>query len=133
MNHGIETDETLGSYKRVQNYIGDVHTTSHVFVENRMKRLLRWIKVSLRKIDDFEAAFQSHAQFEIIHPFVDGNGRVGRLLLNWILIHRKLMPLAIRVNRRSDYILALDDSRRGRLDAICMFCAGEYLNQYKII
>ena len=91
MNRRIESEKTLGVYKPVQNYVGDVYTTSYLFVDERMKRLLRWMRAAFRKIDDFEVTFQSHEQFEIIHPFVDGNGRVGRLLLNWLLMYRGLM------------------------------------------
>ncbi|MBU1974353.1 MAG: Fic family protein [Nanoarchaeota archaeon] len=133
VNRNIEDDETLGQYKKVQNYVGDVYTTSYLFTDERMKRLLLWIKKAFQKIDNFEVAFQSHAQFEIIHPFIDGNGRVGRLLLNWLLMRRKLLPLAIRVKRRGDYISALENSRRGKVEAICKFCFREYIEQYKFV
>ncbi|MBU1632396.1 MAG: Fic family protein, partial [Nanoarchaeota archaeon] len=94
VNLNVEDEVTLGKYKKVQNYIGDVHTSSYLFVKEKMKKLFFWIKKSYKQVNDFEVAFQSHAQFEIIHPFVDGNGRVGRLLLNWLLIMKSLMPLA---------------------------------------
>jgi len=133
VNRNIESEETLGSYKKVQNYIGDIYTTSHLFVEEKMKQLLTWIKKAFRKIDDFEVAFQSHAQFEIIHPFVDGNGRVGRLLINWLLMMKGLMPLAMQAKNRNEYISALENSRRGKIEAICTFCYNEYVNQYRFI
>src|SRR3989344_6633856 len=72
VNREIENDKTLGVYKIVQNYVGDIYTTSYLFVEERMKELLIWIKKSYKDINDFEVAFQSHAQFELIHPFIDG-------------------------------------------------------------
>ncbi len=130
VNNGIETDKTLGRYKEIQNYIGDTYTSSYLFVEEKMNKLFDWIKKSHRTMDDFEVAFQSHAQFEIIHPFVDGNGRVGRLLLNWLLLYKRLQPLAIRVDKRLDYIQSLENSRKGKIEAICLFCLKEYLEQY---
>ena len=133
VNKGIESDQTLGKYKRVQNYIGDVYTTSYLFTEEKMEQLLAWVKKAYAKADDFEVAFQSHAQFEIIHPFVDGNGRVGRLLMNWLLLMKKLTPLAIRNKKRSEYISALENSRRGKVEAISRFCFGEYLKQYEFV
>ena len=133
VNRNIESEETLGNYKRVQNYVGDVYTTSYLFVEEKMTKLLKWVKIAFEKIDDFEAAFQSHAQFEIIHPFVDGNGRVGRLLLNWVLMNNGLMPLAISVSKRGDYISALNSAQRGNLLAISKFCYGEYIRQYDLV
>jgi Fic family protein len=133
VNKGIESEKTLGKYKKVQNYVGDIHTTSHLFTEERMVRLLKWIKAAFRKIDDFEVAFQSHAQFELIHPFVDGNGRVGRLLLNWLLMNRGLIYFAIRSKRRSEYLSALKNAQKGKIEAICKFCFEEYLHQNKFM
>ncbi|GEM_PF-1204317 len=133
VNRGIETETTLGRYKPVQNYIGDVYTTSYLFVEERMTQMLSWIRKAYREVDDFEVAFQSHAQFEIIHPFVDGNGRVGRLLLNWLLLYKKCMPLAIPFSKRSSYISALQNSRAGKIDAISRFCYQEYVAQYEFV
>ena len=48
-----------------------------------------------------------HNQFENIHPFQDGNGRVGRLLLNNILLKHDLPPLNIELRNRSQYYAAL--------------------------
>lgn len=133
VNQNIEEKETLGKYKVVQNYIGDILTTSFLFVEERMKSLFSWLRKAEKEVNDFEIAFQSHAQFEIIHPFIDGNGRVGRLLLNWLLMHKKLAPLAIGVERRGEYIAALNNARKGKMEAICLFCYKEYVKQYRFV
>ncbi len=133
VNNNIESEKTLGKYKKVQNYIGDIYTSSYLFSEEKMNKLFHWIKTAFKKIDNFEVAFQSHAQFEIIHPFVDGNGRVGRLLLNWLLMMKGLMPLAIRSKRRNSYISALDNARKGKIEAISKFCFEEYTEQYNFI
>ncbi len=131
ININIEDDSTLGKYKSVQNYIGDVLTTSYLFTDERMSELINWIKLGFKKMDDFEVIFQSHAQFEIIHPFVDGNGRVGRLLMNWLLLYKKLSPIAIPSKKRLKYISALENSRRGKIEAVVKFCSEVYLEQYK--
>ena len=133
VNRGIESDRTLGRYKTVQNYIGDVHTSSYLFVLERMKQLMLWIKKSFAMIDDFEVAFQSHGQFEVIHPFVDGNGRVGRLLMNWLLLYKKLSPLVIDAKSRANYIVSLDNFRLGNISAISLFCSQQYLKQYEFV
>ena len=133
VNKDIESDETLGKYKKSQNYIGDVYTTSYLFTEERMNSLILWIKKSFRKINDFEVAFQSHAQFEIIHPFIDGNGRVGRLFLNWLLMYKGINPLAVHSSKRGNYISALNTVRRGKIRAICKFFFEEYIEQYNFI
>jgi Fic family protein len=133
VNRDIEEDITLGKYKIVQNYIGDIHTTSYLFTEEKMNKLLDWIKKAYKEMDDFEIAFQSHAQFEIIHPFIDGNGRVGRLFINWLLMYKNLEPLAINAKKRDEYLSALNNSKRGKIEAITKFCFNEYKKQYKFI
>jgi Fic family protein len=133
VNQNIESEKTLGGYKKVQNYIGDVNTSSYLFVKERMEKLFDWITEANSKINAFEVAFQSHAQFETIHPFVDGNGRVGRLMLNWILMSKGFAPLIIRDKRRSEYVSALKNSQNGKVEAICNFCLKEYLDFYKFL
>jgi Fic family protein len=133
VNQNIESEETLGKYKKVQNYIGDIYTSSHLFIKEKIEQLVKWTKKAHKKVDDFEVAFQSHAQFEIIHPFIDGNGRVGRLLLCWLLMNKGLSPLAIKFNKRAEYLSTLNKARKGNLKAICKFCFEEYLDQYKFI
>lgn len=133
VNYDIEEDFTLGKYKRVQNYVGGMYTSSYLFVDEKMNQLFKWIKKAYQNIDDFEVAFQSHAQFEIIHPFVDGNGRVGRLIINWLLMYKELSPLIIRNSLREEYISALQIARRGELSKISRFCFNEYMNNYKFV
>lgn len=46
---------------------------------------------------------QTHVDFEWIHPFADGNGRTGRMLMNWMRVRAGLEPLCILVTQRRDY------------------------------
>ena len=57
-----------------------------------------------------------HAQFTMIHPFSDGNGRGGRLLQDWSLMRRGLMPVGIPPSQRDDYYAALENSDKGKWD-----------------
>lgn len=57
--------------------------------------------------DLIEQAATAHAGFEAVHPFLDGNGRTGRLLLNWMLLRDGYPPAIILVEERARYIQAL--------------------------
>lgn len=57
--------------------------------------------------DPIERAAQAHAGFEAVHPFLDGNGRTGRLLLNWMLLRAGYPPAILLVEERSRYMQAL--------------------------
>lgn len=72
-----------------------------------LKRLVRWYKENKQKYPTLVLAAVVHNQFEMIHPFQDGNGRVGRLLLNNILLKHKLPPVDIELKNRKIYYDAL--------------------------
>ena len=68
-----------------------------------LTELVKWYKKNKSKLPAIVLAVVVHNQFEYIHPFEDGNGRVGRLLLNNILLKHKLPPLSISLKNRKQY------------------------------
>ena len=76
-------------------------------IEVLLKEMIRWYNRNRAKCPPLVLAAVVHNQFEIIHPFQDGNGRVGRLLLNNILLKHNLPPLNIELKNRSQYYAAL--------------------------
>lgn len=68
-----------------------------------------------------EKAINLHAEFESIHPFIDGNGRIGRLLLNVLTMRSGYCPVIIPPIRRAAYITALQKTNRGDLKTLRVF------------
>ncbi|MBU4308774.1 MAG: Fic family protein [Nanoarchaeota archaeon] len=75
-------------------------------VENLMKDFIEFINKS-KKMNPVELAGRAHYQFEKIHPFGDGNGRIGRLLMNFILWYNGYPMLIIEYKKRKSYYRAL--------------------------
>jgi len=76
-------------------------------VRRLLEELVRWYLKNRGKYPPLVLAAVVHNQFESIHPFQDGNGRVGRLLLNNILIKQGLPPVNIELRNRGEYYAAL--------------------------
>ena len=76
-------------------------------VENLLKSLCAWHEKHHKKYPPLLLAAVMHNEFEKIHPFQDGNGRVGRLLLNYVLLRQGYPPLNIRLKDRARYYKCL--------------------------
>ncbi|MFH1247203.1 MAG: Fic family protein [Candidatus Micrarchaeota archaeon] len=110
-------------YKTVPNYLHgrQVVTTPPEQVASMMKELFAWFEENKKKMHPLHLASRFHTRFERIHPFEDGNGRVGRFLINIILVNNSYPPLIIRKTQRVSYFNALEDADNGRFQAIDQF------------
>ena len=77
------------------------------FVKTDMGLLLKWYKENENKMHPLALATLFHHKFEKIHPFMDGNGRTGRMLLNYILLRKGWPPLIILRKSRKEYLEAM--------------------------
>jgi len=77
------------------------------YVKIDMNLLLDWYNKN-KKLHPLVLGTLFHHKFEKVHPFMDGNGRTGRMILNYILIKHKYPPLIIRRKRRSEYLKSLN-------------------------
>ena len=93
----------IGRYRKVQVFIGGSIPPKPFEVPKKMSKLLRWYTQNKNKIHPLILASHFHTEFEKIHPFVDGNGRVGRLLMNFILHKNKYPMVNIPKKRRFKY------------------------------
>lgn len=93
---GGESEKTPGEFRRSQNYIGGKNPATAVFVPPREDSLNDLISdfekyIHIGQMPDVIKLALLHYQFETIHPFLDGNGRIGRLLISLFLVNRNIL------------------------------------------
>ena len=106
-----------GRFRDVQVYVRGASFTPppHGDVEKQFKYLMLWYRSNKKKYHPVIVAAYFHHVFESIHPFRDGNGRVGRLLLNFILRKNKLPMVNIKYKERNKYYSALEAGNKGNI------------------
>ncbi len=116
----------VGEYKRLANEVGGEETVSPDDVHKRMKELLA--EYNSLKHPDFDNVLNFHVQFERIHPFQDGNGRVGRLLLFWQCLQAGIVPFIITEDLRLYYYRGIQNCGRvnGYLRDTCLSAQDNY-------
>ncbi len=113
-------------------------STPAPYVKTDMDILLDWYKKNTKILHPFSLAIIFHHKFEKIHPFMDGNGRTGRMLLNYILIKNDCPPIIIRNAKRKEYLKALNkadevsltDSRKKDYGYLINVASDELVNSY---
>lgn len=78
-----------------------------------MKKYIEGLNAQAKGLHMLERASDMHAEFEAIHPFIDGNGRIGRLLLSIETLKNGYCPVIIPPIRRAEYITALQKTNKG--------------------
>ncbi|MEK7067944.1 MAG: Fic family protein, partial [Patescibacteria group bacterium] len=102
-------------YKKVNIIVNNKETTPPAKVRESMRDLFLWqTEQRKKKIHPFILAANFHARFEYIHPFSDGNGRVGRLLFIWMFLKSGYGVMLFKNKNRQSYFSALDQADNGR-------------------
>ena len=104
-------------------------TTPPQFVEERMTDLVKWYGKNKTAFHPLVLATIVHNQFVYIHPFDDGNGRVARLLFNFVLIKHGYFPVVIYNDEKQKYYSALRQSKSGDIKPFLMLTADLYRHQ----
>lgn len=109
----------------------NIETTPPEKVEEEMKKLIDWYDKMKGKEHLIRIASEFHGRFERIHPFEDGNGRVGRVLINTIFLENKYPPLIIRKTMRTSYFSALEAHDKGYKSKLERFVLDKFERTFK--
>ena len=123
----------VGDYKKLANEVGGLKTSSPKNVEKDMGKLLEWYnslkEVTIKEIIEF------HVRFEIIHPFQDGNGRVGRLIAFKECLKHNIVPFIILDRDKLFYYRGLNqyqtNKEKGYLIDTCLNAQDQYAYMVK--
>lgn len=116
----------VGEYKRLPNEVGGMQTSLPEEVADRMKALLSdYNTVPKKTLDDI---LDFHVRFERIHPFQDGNGRVGRLIMFKECLKYNIVPFIIEENLKLFYYRSLKEwyNEKGYLTDTCLTAQDKY-------
>lgn len=125
----------VGEYKKMPNEVGGMDTALPEEVADKMKTLLKEYNVIKEKT--LEDILDFHVKFERIHPFQDGNGRVGRLIMFKECLKHNIVPFIIEDNLKLFYYRGLKewDNEKGYLTDTCLTAQDKYktyLNYFRI-
>lgn len=125
----------VGDYKRLANAVGEEETAQPKEVHRQMKLLLA--EYNAKKQIKFDDLLDFHVRFERVHPFQDGNGRVGRLLLFWQCLQTNIVPFIITEDLRLFYYRGIQNWGKinGYLRDTCLTAQDNFkalLEYYKI-
>ena len=124
-----------GKLKESENCIvaddGDLidKTTPAEFAGERLASMADWYRVNRKRFHPVALASAVHNQFLYIHPFDDGNGRVGRLIFNFILIKNGCFPVIFYDDEKETYYSRLRECKSGDMKPFIAFCSELYRNQ----
>lgn len=126
----------VGDWKAFPNEVGGKETVAPEEVDNRIRELL--VSYEGLEAHDLDALLDFHVRFERIHPFQDGNGRVGRLLLFKECLRWSIVPFVITDEMKLLYYrgLARWDEERGWLRDTCLTAQDAYkelLDKFQIV
>ena len=127
-------DKNAGVYRAINVIIAGAEHEPPEFarVPDEMRRFIQWRQDEAGRLHPVERAARVHAKFVKIHPFVDGNGRTSRLLMNLELMKDGFPPVVLPVEKRLEYYQALDTAHvRREYRPFLAFVAAEVENSFR--
>jgi len=127
----------VGSYKTEPNSVrlsnGELFEyTAPQEVPIQMQELMEWYRDEQTALHPVTLAAMFHYKFVRIHPFDDGNGRVSRLLMNYILLAHRLPPVVIKSSDKQNYLHALHLADTGQYEAFIHYIAQQVVSSLEM-
>ena len=121
----------VGNYKKLANEVGNMKTSLPKNVQKDMVKLLQWYN-SLGKIK-IEDIIEFHYRFECIHPFQDGNGRIGRIIMFKECLKNNIIPFIILDKNKLFYYRGLKEYKdeKGYLIDTCLNAQDQYIEMIR--
>ena len=128
---------TVGNYKTQPNSVrlpnGELFEyTAPQEVPIKMQELMEWYRDEQTTLHPVTLAAMFHYKFVCIHPFDDGNGRVSRLLMNYVLLAHKLPPVVIKSSDKQNYLHALHLADTGQYEAFIRYIAEQVVHSLEM-
>ncbi|MBU1975958.1 MAG: Fic family protein [Nanoarchaeota archaeon] len=127
-----DLQDQIGNYRTMQVYIRGSKTmpSKPIEIPMEMRTLTRWYNANKKTLHPLILTAYFHSAFEGIHPFADGNGRTGRLLLNFILHKNEFPMINIPNEKKLQYFTCLEDAQvRDNFHPIVLFLLKSILGE----
>lgn len=125
--------EILGAYRQIPVWLekADYVPPPPFEIPTLMKELIEWYRKNKRRLHPFELGILLHTKFVTIHPFTNGNGRIGRALLNFVLQRNGYPTLFLNLGDRERYLDTVADGNDENYEPIINLLYDIYLFQHR--
>ncbi|MBX9852115.1 MAG: Fic family protein, partial [Cytophagaceae bacterium] len=138
---GLPTTRTIniGIYKKEPNHVKTISGEIFYFAKPEetpamMQELMEWYNKNLNSKDIHPLLFASefHYKFIRIHPFDDGNGRMARILMNFILMMKDFPPIIVKTQEKDQYFRALEQADSGNLETFINYLGEQLIKSLEL-
>jgi Fic family protein len=128
----------IGNYKEFPNSVrlqnGEIFNyTSPIDTPIEMAALMEWYRAEENNLHPVSLATMLHYKFVRIHPFDDGNGRVARLLMNYVLLRKGFPPVIIKTGDKATYLRVLHQADVGDIQPMIEYIAEQLMWSQQIV